>query len=196
MTERQVIAVVLGIVAVVGLLGVAVYKARLGDSTQLILATVLPIALTAAVALVLLVPSQQDRDETGAWVRILHPPPPAGTLRCDQRPDGHYICPVGGDVRLNDQATQQVILWVRSAQPDAGGWYADTRVNVRGSDWAGVVQVGDREHPPSTGDNVQLAATILDSQSARKLQAGVPYPEPVEAPGTESGRAEYVVEPG
>lgn len=94
-------------------------------------------------------------------------------VHCSRSDDGVYRFSVDG--KVSDLSTEKVLLlWVR---PRLGPhvWYlqgppANGIINV-GSDgsWQGIGQIGNIQYPPKSGDILDVAVTLVDTETAKTL---------------------------
>ena len=103
--------------------------------------------------------------------------------------DGETVTPVRGadnifridvegtiDGTYNTEAT--LLLWIQPVNPpsDQPGWYlqrlpANGIKSVTGNRWRGICQIGNQQWPPQNDDIIDVAATLVPTDEALRLQA-------------------------
>jgi PASTA domain len=97
-------------------------------------------------------------------------------LRCAPDGSGIYRCPTLGNSSGIQGGHLHLLLWVEPVSPpsDTFGWYLQrlgngiSRIETDGS-WAGVIQLGNAQYPPGTGDIINVAVSIVDDDAFHEL---------------------------
>lgn len=92
--------------------------------------------------------------------------------------DNIFRFDVQGTIEGADLANSSLLLWVQPIEPpsDQPGWYlqrlpANGVRSISGNTWRGVCQVGNQQYPPYEGDVVEIAASVVPSAEATRLEA-------------------------
>lgn len=92
--------------------------------------------------------------------------------------DNIFRFDVEGTVEGADLAHASLLLWVQPIEPpsDQPGWYlqrlpANGVRSISGNAWRGVCQIGNQEYPPHAGDVIDVAASVVPTEEATRLEA-------------------------
>lgn len=92
--------------------------------------------------------------------------------------DNIFRFEVEGTIQSIDLAKSALLLWVQPIQPpsDQPGWYlqrlpANGLQSISGNTWRGVCQIGNQQYPPHDGDVVEVAASVVPTEEATRLEA-------------------------
>jgi hypothetical protein len=115
--------------------------------------------------------------EGAASVSLFRPKSGEGAF-CTRYGDGVYrFSVVGTSSGLSDEF--RLLLWVKPVNPpsDTPGWYLQRppgngirEVKPDGS-WEGIAQIGNVQWPPHAGDVLDVAVTVVNIDTAKKLEA-------------------------
>ena len=99
---------------------------------------------------------------------------PSEKVECAQTSEGVYSCSVSGISSGLSKGGLSLLLWVRPVSPpsDVPGWYLQrpgiVKMDSDGS-WTGNLQVGNTQWPPREGDVIDLAVTVVGTQTMKQL---------------------------
>ncbi len=143
--------------------------------------------------------SETNSADIAAAVSIFKPKS-GEEANCRQYGDGVYRLSVEGMSKgvAGGGGKLQLLLWVKPVDPpsEIAGWYLQ-RPPVNGislvepddGTWRGIAQVGNAQWPPHKGDILDVAITVVDTETAQRLLGAPGIVTRIDLPGFASDKA-------